>query len=183
VHVEQTDTTSINDFVPLVTYQGVLTQDSISDMLETIEDKLKNDAISKGLLAHISIIFIELCQNMINYSKSSIQTDREIIPNGLIRIYKTVNSNYILESKNILSQDDKKRILTRLTDINTLDRDKIKKRYKELRRSAKNAHNKGAGIGLYDIAKRCDSIQYNFEPINKDKLYFSLKIEIHTKKD
>lgn len=183
MHVEQIDTTSTNNLVPLVTYQGVLTQDSISDMLEIIEDKLKNDAISKGLLAHIFIIFIELCQNMINYSKSAIPTDREITPDGFIRMYKNLTSNYVLESKNILSQDDKKRILTRLTDIDTLDRDKIKKRYKELRRSAKNTHNKGAGIGLYDIAKRCDSIQYNFEPINKDKLYFSLKIEIHTKKD
>lgn len=175
MHVKQTDT--------IMTYQGALTQDKISDMLEVIEDKLQNDAISRGVLAHISIIFIELCQNMINYSKNDKEEDREIVPNGFIRMYKILDSTYILESKNIVSQDDKRRILTRLTDIETLERDAIKKRYKELRRSAKNAHDKGAGIGLYDIAKRCDTLQYYFEPINKDKLYFSLKVEIHTQKD
>jgi hypothetical protein len=178
VHVNQTDTMVTDDIIPLLTYQGILTQNLISDMLETIEHKLKDDDISKGLLAHVSIIFIELCQNMINYSKDDIQGSKEFNPYGFIGMYKSLDSSYILSSKNIISMNDKKRILTRLLDINTLDKDEVKERYKELRRSARHAHSKGAGIGLYDIAKRCSNIKYTFENINDNKFYFSLRVEI-----
>ena len=165
----------------LLKYEGVLTQDNVDDMLEGLEAKLEKDDLSLGAMAHIAIIFIELCQNMINYSKSANPQEREIVPFGSIScIKREQNSEYILESQNIISIEDKERLLTRLKDIDTLDRDGIKKRYRELRRSAKNAHDKGAGIGLYDIAKRCKNVQYNFIPINEDKLYFHLKIQTDT---
>ncbi len=163
--------------VSLLNYEGVLTQAKVEDMLESLEAKLEKDNLSRGAIAHIAIIFIELCQNMINYSKSAHAQECHIVPFGFIACIKnTTDSEYILEAKNIVSIEDKKRLLTRLKDIDTLDKDAIKQRYKELRRSAKNAHDKGAGIGLYDIAKRCKSVQYHFIPINEDKLYFHLKI-------
>ncbi len=165
----------------LLNYKGELTQNRIEDMLESLEAKLENDNLSRGAIAHIAIIFIELCQNMINYSKSIHAKERNIVPYGSISCMKnSINSEYILESENIISIDDKERLLSRLKDIDTRSRDEIKQRYKELRRSAKNAHDKGAGIGLYDIAKRCKSVQYNFTPINEDKLYFHLKINTDT---
>ena len=163
--------------VSLLTYEGVLTQDKVTEMLESIEEKLAGDNLSRGTLAHIAIIFIELCQNMINYSKSATLGERDIVPFGSISFVKNKDFGYLVKSKNIISIDDKTRLLTRLEDIDTLDKDGLKKRYKELRRSAKNAHYKGAGIGLYDIAKRCQSIEYDFTPINKDKFYFSLQVQ------
>ena len=163
--------------VSLLTYEGVLTQDKVTDMLESIEEKLAGDNLSRGTLAHIAIIFIELCQNMINYSKNATVGERDIVPFGAISFFKNEDFGYVIKSQNIISIDDKARLATRLEDIDTLDKDGLKKRYKELRRSAKNAHDKGAGIGLYDIAKRCRSVEYDFTPINEDKLYFSLQIQ------
>jgi len=75
-------------------------------------------------------------------------------------------------SQNVIGIQDRKKIEPKLQEILSLDRDAIKKRYRELRRSGKDTHGKGGGIGFYEIAKRCDSITYEFKAINKTKMYF-----------
>ena len=55
-------------------------------------------------------------------------------------------------------------------------------RYKELRRSGRNTHEKGGGIGFYEIAKRCDKLEFDFKEINSDKYYFHVKTTISNKK-
>jgi hypothetical protein len=66
--------------------------------------------------------------------------------------------------------------------VDDFDKDGIKERYKELRRSGKNTHGKGGGIGFYEIAKRCDKLEFDFNEINSDKYYFHVKTTISNKK-
>ena len=81
----------------------------------------------------------------------------------------------------------KKSILTlkyqELQEIQSLDRKAIRTRYKELRRSGENTHGKGGGIGMYEIAKVSDSIEYNFMALNEDKYYFMMKSVVKSKKE
>jgi len=37
---------------------------------------------------------------------------------------------------------------------------------------SENTHEKGGGIGFYEIAKRYSRVEYKFEYINEDKFYF-----------
>ena len=92
------------------------------------------------------------------------------------------NGNYFIDSRNIISREDKDKIEPKLIEIDSLDLDGIKKRYKELRRSGKNTHGKGGGIGFYEIAKRCDKIEYDFKEINENKFYFHIKTKININK-
>jgi hypothetical protein len=78
--------------------------------------------------------------------------------------------------------DDKEKIEPKLLEIQSLDKDGIKQRYKELRRSGANTHGQGGGIGFYEIAKRCDSIEHEFKQINENKFYFHLMTTITTQK-
>ena len=57
----------------------------------------------------------------------------------------------------------------------------MKKRYRELRKSGKNTHEKGGGIGFYEIAKRCDKIEYEFTSLNEDKFSFEFKAFVNVK--
>jgi hypothetical protein len=71
--------------------------------------------------------------------------------------------------------DDKQKIEPKPIEIQSLDNQGIKKRYRELRRSGENTHGKGGGIGMYEIAKVSNNIEYSFEAINEDKYYFTMK--------
>lgn len=171
-----------NDGIIFLSYGGFLSQTLIAGMTEALEKEAKANSVSMGVSNNIFTIFIELSQNMMNYSKSQYANCREIDPGGLIVVSKDKESNYYIQSQNIVSIEDKEKMLPKLEDVTTLDRDGIKKKYKELRRSGKDTHGKGGGLGFYEIAKRCDKVEYNFTDINEDKLYFHLKIKIDINK-
>jgi hypothetical protein len=170
------------DGIIFLTYGGFLSQPLISAMTEALEKEAELNDIDMGISSNIFTIFIELSQNMMNYSKTIEANSRVVEPGGLIIVSRDFDGNYQIDSQNVLSIDDKEKIEPKLLDINSLDREGIRKKYKELRRSGKNAHAKGGGIGFYEIAKRCDSIEYDFTPINEDKYYFHIKTIIKLKK-
>ncbi|NPA55784.1 MAG: hypothetical protein GXO40_05390 [Epsilonproteobacteria bacterium] len=143
-------------------------------MTEALEKETEQD-LSIKTAGNIFTIFIELSQNMMNYSK---KVEKEgFDPKGLIIVGKKklddVDMYYIL-SRNIIDAKDKDKIEPKLKQILSSTKDEIKKLYREARRSGKDTHSKGGGIGFYEIAKRCDKIEYEFIPLNdtKDRYYF-----------
>lgn len=165
-----------------LSYGGFLSQALISGMTEALEKETQVSDISMGVSSNIFTIFIELSQNMMNYSKTKESQNRDIDPYGLIFVSKDSEGNYYVDSQNIISIEDKEKIEPKLIEIQTLNKDGIKKRYRELRKSGKNTHGKGGGIGFYEVAKRCDAIEYDFSAINNDKFYFHIKTKININK-
>lgn len=171
------------DGIIFLSYGGYLSQTLISGMTEALEKEAEDNDISVGASSNIFTIFIELSQNMMNYSKSISEDDKKVKPQGLILVSKDDNFDYHIHSQNIVSLADKEKIEPKLKEIQGLDKEGLKKRYRELRKSGQNTHGKGGGIGFYEIAKKCDSIEYAFSPINDDRYYFHIKTNILTKKE
>ncbi len=82
-----------------------------------------------------------------------------------------------------MSEKDKEKIEETLSQISGLDRDGIKKKYRELRRSGKFTHDKGAGIGFYEIAKRCSRQNYEFIELGNSMYDFHFEATIESKKE
>ncbi len=170
-----------DDEIIFFNYAGDLDQTLISAMTEELEKEAEDRDIGMSISNNIFTIFIELTQNMMTYSKSL--ENEENKAQGLLLISKDSDLNYHIYSQNIVSLQDKEKIEPKLLEIQSLDKDGIKKRYRELRKSGKNTHEKGGGIGFYEIAKRCNSIEYDFTNIQKGRYYFNIKTTIITKKD
>jgi len=169
-----------NDGIVFLSYGGYLSQALISGMTEALEKEAEDNGITMTISSNLFTIFIELSQNMMNYSKSLHVNSKKA--QGLILVSKDDNYNYHIHSQNIVSLNDKEKIEPKLKEIQSLDKDGIKKRYRELRKSGQHTHGRGGGIGFYEIAKKCDSIEYNFTPIQEDRYYFHVKTTILTKK-
>ncbi len=169
-----------SDGIVFLSYGGYLSQTLISGMTEALELEAKEYGITMNVSNNLFTIFIELSQNIMNYSKA-VESDAKR-PQGLIVVSKDSDYNYYIDSQNIISSEDKEKIEPKLLEIQSLDRDGIKKRYRELRRSGHNTHDKGGGIGFYEIAKKCDAIEYDFTKINEDRYYFHIKTTTITKK-
>jgi len=158
-------------------YEGALTQNVIATAMDNIEQIDNMNLVSK-----ISTITIEFCQNMMNYSKDKEAITDQIVPRGYIEIKYYPNEYYEIIAKNVISAEDKSRIEPRLQEIVLLDRDGIKRRYRELRKSGKHTHKKGGGIGFYEIAKIAHKMEYNFKQINSQRFLFTIKAIVKTKK-
>lgn len=170
------------DGIIFLAYGGFMTQTLISGMTEALEKETKHSNLNMGVSTDIFTIFIELSQNIMNYSKSKLLSCKELKSEGLIIVGKDEKS-YFIHSQNIIAKQDKDKIEKKLDEIVSMTRDEVKKKYRESRRSGKDKHGKGGGIGFYEISKRSTNIEYEFKEINEDKYYFHFVSKINTSKE
>jgi hypothetical protein len=86
------------------------------------------------------------------------------------------NDEYFIVGGNRVNLKQKIKIEDALKIISTMNPEELKKYYKEKRRSNPDAESKGAGLGLIEMAKRSSKpIEYNFETIDDDNFYFTIK--------
>jgi len=152
----------------IIEYSGEFSQKDVKFYMEKIEDKIDN----MGLMSNISTNFVEQYQNILHYGKSQDINVSDIIPFGSIKLQKNPDESYSIETINIITLSDKQIIEPKLFEIQSLDRNGIRKKYRELRKSGVNTHSNGGGIGFYEIAKRCIKIEYIFTQINEDRFEF-----------
>jgi Family of unknown function (DUF6272) len=172
------------DGIVFLTYGGFLSQTLIVGMTEALEKEAEHNDISIGESTDIFTIFIELAQNMMNYSKVAEESSTKNKSEGLIIVGRCDDEkrHYYILSQNVIALQDKEKIEPKLQEIITLNKEELKKRYRELRKSGRDTHDKGGGIGFYEIAKRSDGVEYSFTPINAQKYYFQFKAYININK-
>lgn len=166
-----------------LTYGGFLTQSLIVGMTEALEKEAKYDNLNMGIANSIFTIFIELAQNVMNYSKSKDINTQARRSEGFIVVSKDKMNNYSIHCQNIITKNDMLKINLKLKEISKLNKNELKKKYRELRSSGKNTHEKGGGIGFYEIAKRSNNIKFEFEEITKDRYYFHFVSYVKIKKE
>jgi len=164
-----------DDGIVFLTYGGFLTQSLIVGMTEALEKESEYSDLSMKTSHNIFTIFIELAQNMMNYTKSRQQGDVKFDPKAMIIVGKNSEDKYYIISQNIILASDKNNVEPKLQEIVATDIEGIKKLYKEARRSGKYRHSKGGGIGFYEIAKRSSKIKYDFEALNNNTFNFKFK--------
>ena len=167
-----------DDGIVFMTYVGVMSQTLLSGMIESLESEQNIEGIPSKISHNVFTVLIEMTQNIIKYSKNESEDGNKFKSNGLILVGKNDDDDFYVHSQNIVSLADKNKITQRIEEIKKLNEDEIKQKYKELRRSAANSHEVGAGIGFYEIAKRAKEITYDFEEINDDKSNFYLTVNI-----
>lgn len=166
--------------IVFLTYGGFLSQTLITGMTEILEKEAEVNDLSMGFSTNIFTVFIEIAQNMMNYSSAINENITGSKSEGIIIVGKKNDDLFYIDSQNIVSQQDKDIIENKLLEISSLDRSGIKKRYRELRRSGKDTHGKGAGIGFYEIAKRSSSLCYDFVPIDNGMYTFYFETTINS---
>lgn len=152
-----------DDGVLFLTYGAFLTQSLLVSLTDSLEKGIEDGAVDKKTSINIFTVFIESAQNIMNYStmKGGFYDNR-----GMIVVGKGDDDKYYVLSQNVIAPEDKEKLEPKLIKVINSDRDAIRKLYREARRDGRNTHSKGGGIGLYEMAKRCDDIEYSFEENN-----------------
>jgi len=173
--IQELDAELKNDGVIFLAYDGFLTQALIVAMTEALEKESASGELGMTTSTNILTIFIELCQNMMNYSKSQKALSSRSDGKGMILVgHDKEEDKYYVQSRNLINENDKEVIEKKLEKIVSLDHEKLRKYYREMRRLGSDKHEKGAGIGFIEIARKCEKMLYSFEEI--DEVYsFTLK--------
>jgi hypothetical protein len=163
------------DGIIFLTYGGSFTQSLIVGMTGVLEKEVEEADLNMKISNNIFVVFIELAQNIMNYSKK-LKEKNSFNSKGIIFVGKKDNDYYVC-SQNIITKEDKENIEKRLLEIKDLSQDEIKQLYKETRRNAKKTQ-KGSGLGFLEIAKKSKKIEFEFEALENDKFYFKICVNM-----
>lgn len=165
---------------PLLHFVGHLTAQHLDAILAEVEHKLIHSEPNRRLQKRIFSIFIECLQNVYLHAQkyTDFNQDHPFSLQHEIRLYKT-SEGYFIETSNPVSYPKVSSIQDQLERLNSLTRKDLEQLYLQAWQRARFMPEKGAGLGLIDIARRCGSkLEYHFNPINGKTAFFTLKVKV-----
>jgi len=176
VSIDKLESVLEEDNIIFLTYGGAFTQSLIVGMTGVLEKEVEEAELSMKVSNNIFVIFIELAQNVMNYSKSP-KVNKILNPKALIYVGK-IDENYFVCSQNIVSKEDKEKMEPMLQKVQSASSEEIKQLYREVRRSGKATHEKGGGLGFLEIAKKAKNIEYVFKDLQNDKYSYKICVTL-----
>ncbi len=164
----------------IVCFSSIISQGILSNFASIIEKKLESME-SSAVTQNIFAIFVEMAQNIISYSSDSVFVgeNEKQSPGIMVVGYDQQTSKYYVKSGNTVLASTMEKITKRIEDVKNLDKDELKALYKERRKSGRDTHGRGGGLGFLEIQKKASApIEYSFDKIDEQQLFFSLKANI-----
>lgn len=162
-------------------FQGTISHEMLVVMAEMLRGKFVYEYGNAHFIKDVFSIFIELAQNISNYSAERVKLNGDDlgIGSGII-VVSEKDRVYTVTSGNLVKCSAVSGILAQCDRINSMTPDKLKQYYKEKIKSPRRDGRAGAGVGLISIARKaCDRISYDVVPVD-DKLSF-LVISVQVK--
>ena len=157
-------------------FSGLISQELTSFMIESVRIQFEIQGEDRKMVRSMFHIAIEQLQNIMNYSrnKDTVSENRFISPGVLVIGFCKDKQKYYVTSSNEIYEEDKKNLSTKLDLINSFEKADLRKLAREKLRSAEDQHERGAGIGFIEMAKKSsEELEYDFEAVN-EKLYFHI---------
>lgn len=172
-----------------IIYSGPIWGEGVEGISTTIKKILEFDKLSLTASKSVFAVFIEQMNNMLMYSADkdlpAFGTEGETGVSRGVFVLGTQGKTYFLKCGNIIKNESVAFLKNRIDYLNTLDKEELKKYYKQQIRSENtNEDSKGAGIGLIEIARRSSSkIVYEFKPYGEGISFFTMHVTINGNTD
>lgn len=167
---------SLEDEKIIMFYKGPVPQDTLVDMGAFLKSMLYGNPRIKTIFA----IFVEMAHNILYHSaeREVVDLDGNDIGVGLI-ILREQPGHFVLKSCNPLLVEAVPGLRRKLDEIHSLGKEDLRKLYLSMRKTGENRTQKGAGLGLIEIAKRPDTqLYFDIQPFNDQYHLFNLTATI-----
>lgn len=161
-------------------YAGPISQGVLEEIGTVLKHKMEMEDENLTVTQKVFGIFVEQVQNIMNYSveRRLDETIEREMPNGIMVLGKK-NKNYFTLCGNLIENTSKSELQNWLDKIKRMDKEGLKKLYKERLRGAAEPNSKGAGLGFIEMARKSSQpIEYNFKSVDDHFSFFSYKISI-----
>ncbi|WP_291720419.1 SiaB family protein kinase [Bernardetia sp.] len=167
----------------LLVYEGEFSQEITKAVLAMAERNMDSFGEQRKVKTKVFNVMVELLQNIFKHSQSY-QEEIYGKNNAIFSLAKTDDYYFVL-SGNPLFTNEVGDLEHRLTEINKLDAAGLKEEYKRIIKSKKGVGKEGlsekggAGLGFIDMARKSgNQIRFDFEKINDELSFFSLRMTI-----
>lgn len=174
----------------LLVYEGEFNQEITKSVLAMAERNMDSFGEQRKVKTKVFNVMVEDLQNIFKHSQSY-QEEIYGKNNAIFSLAKTDDYYFVL-SGNPLFTSEVEALKNRLEEINLLDSAGLKEEYKRIIKSKKGqgtgkdglSDKGGAGLGFIDMARKSgNKIRFDFEKINDELSFFSLRMTINRNPD
>jgi hypothetical protein len=162
-------------------YQGEVTADLVSSILQMMENKLDGDGEDRKTKKKVFNVMVECLQNVYHHLDTlEIRNDTGEINDrtALLLIGKEENDYFVITGNHIV-RDRIDELRSRLEKVNECDRKQLKALYQEILSNEPMSEKGTAGLGMIDIARKSgQKLGYDFHPVNDKYSFFSLEAKV-----
>jgi hypothetical protein len=161
----------------LISFNGPFTHSIIEEIGNAVKRYLESVQLDRGAITDVFAVYVEQTQNVRNYlARRSLEGTGQ---GSAIVVISNAEGAYVVSSGNAIRKDDVAALAARLDEINGLDKDGLKRMYKEKLRCERQPGELGAGVGLIDIARRArGKLEYSFRELDEGHDFFSLAVTV-----
>lgn len=163
----------------ILVYEGEFTQEITKSVLAMAERNMDAIGEDSSIKRKVFNVMVECLQNIVKHADEIEEIDLTDHNAAIFMIGKQ-EDKYVITSGNPITNDKVKMLQDKLAHINSLDKEGLKEYYKDVIKNNKGLSAKGgAGLGFIDMARKSgQKLQFDFEPINEEISFFSLKTVI-----
>lgn len=162
----------------IISFSGQFSQGIIEELSEAINNHLENEQISKSNIYNVISIFVEQSQNISHYIKNNVDKAfyETIASSGIVTIGKE-EDGYFITSGNLVLHGDISNITEKIEGIKNLDKDQLKKLYKETMKNDVGDGDHGAGLGFIVMARKARlPIAYSIVKWDEHLSFFTIRV-------
>lgn len=158
----------------ILAYEGEFTRDISNAVLAMAEKNLENSEKVTSIKKKVFNVMVECIQNIVKHADEKTSPEE-----GAIFLVGREKDRYMVCSGNFINNAEIVDLESKLSEINRLDKEGIKQKFKETIKDGVISERGGAGLGFLDMVRRSgEKLEYSFKKVNDDKSFFSLKSTI-----
>lgn len=161
----------------ILVYEGEFTQEITKSVLSMAERNMDSFGEESNVKRKVFNVMVECLQNICKHSEN--YEDSSIGKNNAIFMIGKHEKEYFITSGNAIPNSKVANLAAKLETINALDKEGLKSLYKDIIKNGSLSDKGGAGLGFVDMARKSgQKLRFDFEPINEELTFFSLKTTI-----
>ena len=158
----------------LVLHFGTFTDVKINAFLKIVEDSVLELGSKRQIMRRLCSLLVETLQNTYNHSLKDQKGNR----NSALCISHDAD-NYYIRTGNLISAEDIIPLTQKLSSINSLSPNELRKLYIETLCNDNFNQKGGAGLGFLTMAKKVENdLVYEFLNVDQKSAYFILELTI-----
>ena len=156
-------------------FHGDFNYGVVNTLLNDIKRELHKNTSDIRTAKKTYKVLVECLENVHKHSVKKDSSSNE--KNEGIFLLKKKDDAFVVAIGNSILNEDVARLKAHLDEINDLDENGLKKKYRDTLLVTEVSDKGGAGMGMIDIALKSGSIlDYSFNPYTELKQFFSLKV-------
>jgi hypothetical protein len=162
----------------LMSYKGAASNDLLTSILAIAQSKLAELENKSVIKKRVFTILVEIIQNIYHHF-ADVEVDNLHEDDSIAFVLSKIDDTYIIITGNYVANADVPALKNRIDEVNAMDAEQLKEKYRETLNTGEISAKGGAGLGIIDIARRSGSkLEYSFRQHSPKYSFFNLIVKI-----